>query len=82
MDAKTNILRNEKLNSDFVRKNIDKTGEFIYVSSVTWTKGELKKGVTNCGIGNMQRKGSKTTRKKQNVWIKINKPQIYLFFFK
>lgn len=31
MDAKTNILENEKLNSDFVRKNINKTEEFIDV---------------------------------------------------
>lgn len=31
MDAKTNILENEKLNSDFVRKNINKTEELIHV---------------------------------------------------
>lgn len=32
-DAKTNTLKNENMNSDFVRKNINKIEEFIYVSS-------------------------------------------------
>lgn len=32
-DAKTNTLKNEKMNSDFVRKSINKIEEFIYVSS-------------------------------------------------
>lgn len=44
-DAKTNTLKNEKMNSDFVRKSINKTEEFIYVSSFIWANGEIKQGV-------------------------------------
>lgn len=42
MDVKTNILKTEKLNSDFVRKSINKIGEFTCASSAMWTKGEFK----------------------------------------
>lgn len=66
MDVETNILRNEKLNSDFVRKSINKI-EFICASSAVWPKGELKQGVTNCSIDYMQCKGSKATGKKKNI---------------
>lgn len=56
MDIKTNILKYEKLNSDFVIKRINKVVEFICARSGVWTKGELKQGVT-----------SKATGKKLNI---------------